>query len=47
MLREYADNVPFDVRIFIEQVGGYQLDSVAISHKLRLPRDALRTRYSE
>jgi hypothetical protein len=43
MLREYANNVAFDARDFIVQVGGYPLDSVAMSHKLRLPRDALRT----
>ena len=43
MLREYANNVSFDARGFIEQVGGYSLDSVAMGHKLRLPRDAWRT----
>ena len=37
MLREYANNVSFDARGFIEQVGGYSLDSVAMGHKLRLP----------
>jgi hypothetical protein len=43
MLREYANNVPFDARGFVEQVGGYSIDSVAMGHKLRLPRDAWRT----
>jgi hypothetical protein len=43
MLRENANNVAFDVRSFVEQVGGYSLDSVAMGHKLRLPRDAWRT----
>src|ERR1700726_4536251 len=43
MLRENANNVAFDVRNFVEQVGGYSLDSVAMGHKLRLPRDAWRT----
>jgi putative SOS response-associated peptidase YedK len=38
MLREYANNVPFDARGFIVQVGGYSLDSVAMGYKLRLPR---------
>jgi hypothetical protein len=43
MLREYPDNVPFDARGFIEQVGCHSLDSVAMGYKLRLPRDAWRT----
>jgi hypothetical protein len=43
MLREYANNVPFDARGFTVQVGGYSLDSVAMGHKLRLPCDAWRT----
>src|SRR5258708_8407631 len=43
VLREYANNVSFYGRGFIEQVGGYSLDSVAMGHKLRLPRDAWRT----
>src|ERR1700675_4597934 len=43
MLRENANNVAFDSRSFIEQVGGYSLYNVAMSHKLRLPRDAWRT----
>jgi hypothetical protein len=43
MLRENANNAAFDSRSFIEQVGGYSLYSVAMSHKLCLPRDALRT----
>src|SRR5271169_2302454 len=43
MFREYANNVPIDARSFVEQVGGYSLDSVAVGHKLRLPLDAWRT----
>src|SRR5258708_30922188 len=45
MLREYPNNVTFHDRGFIEQLGGYFLDSVAIGHELRLPRDAWRTFY--
>ena len=40
MLREYANDISFDARGFIEEVGGYALDSVTMGHKLRLPRDA-------
>jgi hypothetical protein len=36
-------NVSFDARSFIEHVGGYSLDSVAMGDKLILPRDAWRT----
>jgi hypothetical protein len=43
VLREYANNVSFDARGSIEQVGGYSLDSVTMGHKLRLPRDTWRT----
>jgi putative SOS response-associated peptidase YedK len=39
MLREYANNVPFDARGFVEQLGGYSLDSVAMGHKLVRPHD--------
>jgi hypothetical protein len=45
MLREYPNNVTFHDRGFIEQLGGYFLDSVAMGHELRLPRDAWRTFY--
>src|SRR5258708_16879215 len=45
MLREYPNNVTFHGRRFIEQLGGYFLDSVAMGHELRLPRDAWRTFY--
>jgi hypothetical protein len=45
MLREYSNNVTFHGRGFIEQLGGYFLDSVAMGHELRLPRDAWRTFY--
>ncbi len=37
MLREYPNNVTFHDRGFIEQLGGYFLDSVAMGHELRLP----------
>ena len=43
MLREYANNVSFDARGFIEQVGGNSLDSGAMGYKLRLPCYAWRT----
>src|SRR5438874_2515287 len=45
MLREYPNNVTFHDRGFIEQLGGYFFDSVAMGHELRLPRDAWRTFY--
>jgi hypothetical protein len=45
MLREYPNNVTFHDRGFIEQLGGYFLDSVAMGHELRLPRNAWRTFY--
>src|SRR5258708_38778586 len=45
MLREYPNNVTFHDRGFIEQLGGFFLDSVAMGHELRLPRDAWRTFY--
>ncbi len=35
MLREYPNNVTFHDRGFIEQLGGYFLDSVAMGHELR------------
>ena len=40
MIREYPNNVSFDARSFIEQVGGYSLNSVAMGNKLCLPRAA-------
>jgi hypothetical protein len=43
MFRKNADNVSFDARSFIEHVGDYSLDSVAMGDKLSLPRDAWRT----
>src|SRR5436309_1127188 len=43
MFRENPNNVSFDARSFIEHVGRYSLDSVAMDHKLSLPRDARRT----
>jgi hypothetical protein len=43
MFREYPNNVSLNGRGFIEQIGGYLLDGVAMSHKLRLPRDAWRS----
>ena len=45
MFREYPNNVSLNGRGFIEQIGGYLLDGVAMSHKLRLPRDAWRSPY--
>jgi hypothetical protein len=35
MFREYPNNVSLNGRGFIEQIGGYLLDGVAMSHKLR------------
>jgi len=43
MLREYANDAPFDARGFVVQVGGYSFDGVAMGYKLRLPRYAWRT----
>jgi hypothetical protein len=43
MLREYPNNETFHDRGFIEQLGGYFLDSTAMGHELGLPRDAWRT----
>ena len=43
MLRKDANNVPFETRGFIVQVGGNSLDRIAMGHKLGLPRDARRT----
>jgi hypothetical protein len=42
MLRENANDVALDSRSFIEQVGGYSFDGVAMGRKLRLPDDALK-----
>ena len=43
MLGEYANDVSFEARGFIVQVGGYSFDGVAMGHKQRLPRDGWRT----
>ena len=43
MLREYANNVPFETRGLVVQVGGNSFDNIAMGHKLGLPRNARRT----
>jgi hypothetical protein len=42
MLGEDANNVAFEARRIIVQVGGYSLDRIAMGQKLCLPRDAWR-----